>query len=407
MSSSSIDSTQPYFPTGAFKPDKKDPSLSQSQWQGKVVTVLVSGAVIAGTLIVGGLLGTSPLAIGLIVGAVAFFALSRVVLLYKQKADSLKPLNLKQCHCTQLNRSPEQHLKQTGYTIERTHKGSPDELPHGGFAIVEPLKITDAQGTSVDLAYRSAKKEYVKTFELLAKCKDSPVIMGCIAYFQDQQGSIYSLHPWATRGDLFSQFEDPSNRTFSLQQLWSGQLLEAVSYLHQRSIAHRDIKPENILVDDSGIKLGDFGLASQLQGKGSIEIDYPKGTPYYIPPEIYWRSHGQLVDLYAGDMWATGLVIAEIAAHSILSLEFSEKGSNASLKSREVARRAQERFFKGEITDGGIRTFLSSEVTRKAGKEQTFWLKYHDVVFAILRILAANRCTAKEALVKYQTVSRT
>ena len=39
------------------------------------------------------------------------------------------------------------------------------------------------------------------------------------------------------------------------------QLLEAVSFIHQRNIVHRDLKPENILLDDDlCVKLSDFGF---------------------------------------------------------------------------------------------------------------------------------------------------
>lgn len=40
-------------------------------------------------------------------------------------------------------------------------------------------------------------------------------------------------------------------------------IIMAVGYLHERSIAHRDIKPENIVISTlGGAKLCDFGWAS-------------------------------------------------------------------------------------------------------------------------------------------------
>ena len=45
------------------------------------------------------------------------------------------------------------------------------------------------------------------------------------------------------------------------------QVLDAVSYAHQRQILHRDLKPSNILVTEQGeVRLLDFGVARLLQG---------------------------------------------------------------------------------------------------------------------------------------------
>jgi serine/threonine protein kinase len=50
------------------------------------------------------------------------------------------------------------------------------------------------------------------------------------------------------------------------------QLIQGVSYIHMNRIVHRDLKPENILfaanAETLAVKIGDFGLAVQMQGKG-------------------------------------------------------------------------------------------------------------------------------------------
>ena len=41
----------------------------------------------------------------------------------------------------------------------------------------------------------------------------------------------------------------------------SAQLIEALAYIHDRSIVHRDIKLQNVLIHNDHIKLIDFGFS--------------------------------------------------------------------------------------------------------------------------------------------------
>ena len=47
------------------------------------------------------------------------------------------------------------------------------------------------------------------------------------------------------------------------------QLLDAVRYMHRRSIIHRDLKLGNLfLTKDMKLKIGDYGLAASLKHDG-------------------------------------------------------------------------------------------------------------------------------------------
>jgi serine/threonine protein kinase len=88
-----------------------------------------------------------------------------------------------------------------------------------------------------------------------------------------------------------------------------GQLLSAVSYLHNLGISHNDIKLENIMYDKENqiIKLIDFEDSTFFLKNGErIPSDKMRGTIEYLPPWVY--SHRP----YFGDdvdVWSLGVVL--------------------------------------------------------------------------------------------------
>ena len=84
--------------------------------------------------------------------------------------------------------------------------------------------------------------------------------------------------------------------------------LLGLSYLHNRNVMHRDIKPDNLFISESGvIKLGDFGLAVQLDHSCSVR-NTVCGTSLYMAPEVYEEEA-----CLKSDVWALGISIIEMA----------------------------------------------------------------------------------------------
>ncbi|MBN8617003.1 MAG: serine/threonine protein kinase, partial [Deltaproteobacteria bacterium] len=89
-----------------------------------------------------------------------------------------------------------------------------------------------------------------------------------------------------------------------------GQVLAALSAVHQREIVHRDLKPDNIFLTRRGgiadfVKVLDFGISKMKHEDGEptnlTRTGVTMGTPYYMSPEqargIKKLDHR--VDLYA------------------------------------------------------------------------------------------------------------
>lgn len=83
------------------------------------------------------------------------------------------------------------------------------------------------------------------------------------------------------------------------------QIIEGIKYIHDNNIIHRDLKLTNIFISfDNVIKIGDFGLASNIYDLNFEEV----GTTSYIAPEILEnKEYDNRVDLYS-----LGVIILEI-----------------------------------------------------------------------------------------------
>jgi serine/threonine protein kinase len=65
------------------------------------------------------------------------------------------------------------------------------------------------------------------------------------------------------------------------------QIVNAMSYCHNRGIVHRDLKLENVLFKQPGdllVKVVDFGIAGVCAGAKKDKVD--AGSIAYMPPEV-------------------------------------------------------------------------------------------------------------------------
>ena len=101
------------------------------------------------------------------------------------------------------------------------------------------------------------------------------------------------------------------------------QLTKALVYLHSANVVHRDLKPANCLLNgDSLLKMADFGLA---KADATNDVSNPAMTAYVVTR--YYRAPEVILTRTAGgegnygkavDMWALGMILAELITRSPL-----------------------------------------------------------------------------------------
>src|SRR5438105_1345028 len=123
----------------------------------------------------------------------------------------------------------------------------------------------------------------------------------------------WGIHPQTGAYAAYSDLIHPSvnlasqQRAFDLKR-FALQVAEFLSYLHGRGLLYNDFKPEHFLVDESGIKVIDFGLCS----KKEESRDFFAGTfPFVSPESLTGRKLDARSDLFAFGMMLQQLVLPQ------------------------------------------------------------------------------------------------
>jgi mitogen-activated protein kinase kinase kinase 1 len=132
-------------------------------------------------------------------------------------------------------------------------------------------------------------------------------------YGTDKEDSkLYIFLELVTQGSLVSLYRKYRLRDTHVSA-YTRQILNGLTYLHERDIVHRDIKCANILVHANGsVKLADFGLAKQASKLNVLKSC--KGTVYWMAPEVVnpKKTYGP-----AADIWSLGCTVLEMLTREL------------------------------------------------------------------------------------------
>jgi polo-like kinase 1 len=183
-------------------------------------------------------------------------------------------------------------------------------LGKGGFAKV--FEVTDVSTGNAYAAKVIDKKSLMKPKtkqKLLTEIKihkslNHSGVVKFVHFFDDEE-NVYILLEVCHCRSLMELMKNKQRLSEMESKFLMLQILNAVQYMHENRVIHRDLKLGNLfLTEDMQIKIGDFGLAAQLDYDGQRKRTVC-GTPNYIAPEIL-QNMGHS---YEVDVWSIGVIL--------------------------------------------------------------------------------------------------
>ncbi|GBB93484.1 hypothetical protein RclHR1_02180026 [Rhizophagus clarus] len=184
-------------------------------------------------------------------------------------------------------------------------------LGEGGFGRCYEVETKEGKILAVKVVDKASLRNPKNKDKLLSeiaihKKLDHPHIVKFYDCCEDQS-FVYLLMELCENKTLASmnkgrrRLTEPEVRYFMLQ------LLDACGYMQSQFVIHRDLKLANLFLSkDMKIKIGDFGLAAQLECENERKKTIC-GTPNYIAPEVLFdRQNGHS---FEADIWSLGVIM--------------------------------------------------------------------------------------------------
>lgn len=187
----------------------------------------------------------------------------------------------------------------------------------GGFGRVELVQLNNDNSRTFALKIlkkhhivETRQQEHIMNEKKIMSESRSDFIVRLYRTFKDRK-YLYMLLEVCLGGELWTVLRDKGSFDDATTRFYTGCVLEAFAYLHNKGVVYRDLKPENLLLDSQGyVKLVDFGFAKKI-GLGRKTWTFC-GTPEYVAPEIILNKGHDI----SGDYWSLGILMFELLTGS-------------------------------------------------------------------------------------------
>ncbi|KFW89829.1 putative inactive protein kinase-like SgK071, partial [Phalacrocorax carbo] len=116
------------------------------------------------------------------------------------------------------------------------------------------------------------------------------------------------------QGDLSSVIKEKRQRSEKITDMvilkFLGQMVDALLYIHKRSIFHRNLKPSNILVTgEASFMLSDFSTETLMtdEMKWKIRVEESRHFKSWMAPETFGFSFTE-----KSDIWSLGCILLDM-----------------------------------------------------------------------------------------------